>query len=138
MDNGQGGSIGRPIGSLDVVQQVARSIGADRKLRQCPQMHEACVADAKATEHGHLPGRGNRQYFGFGKSKVAGIGGIRGTDEDCLWTALPGGGVDGRAWIGSKTSGRKDSAAKGQFAKGWHNTVSPLLTYRVCNHHREK
>ena len=68
VDNGQRVAIRDPVGLFDVVQQVAGSICADGKLSHRADTREAIVADAKATQHRHLPVGRNRQDLGCRKS----------------------------------------------------------------------
>ena len=84
VDYGEGVSIGRPIRSFNIVQQVARSVRADGNLSQRSAMGEMIGTDVKAAQHCHLSRCRNGQYFGLRQAEIAGFGRIRRADKDCF------------------------------------------------------
>src|SRR5581483_1013852 len=106
-----------PIRSLHIVQQVAWSVRADRKLSQRANMGEVIVAQAKAAHYGHLPRGGNGQHLCSGESKIAGFGGIRRADINSFRTSLPSSAVDRRAWVRGKPRCQQGATTETQFTK---------------------
>ena len=89
MCHSQRRAVRRPIRLLDIAEQVARSIRADRKLSQGSNMQERIVTDPKISQHRHLSGWRNRQHFCIYEAKIAGLRRIGRTDEDRLRIPLP-------------------------------------------------
>src|SRR5438874_8466663 len=113
MDNRQRLAIGGPVGFLDVVQQIARSIGADGELSQRTNVRESRVAEAKAMQYRHLTCRRNCHYFRLRESQIARLGRIWRADKDRLRIAFPSSAIDGRARVRSKPGCHQGAAPEG-------------------------
>src|SRR6266567_2878939 len=74
VNHGECFSTGCPIRSLNIVQQVSRSIRADGNLSQRSAMREMISTDDEAPQHRQLSRSRDRQHLRFWEGKVAGFG----------------------------------------------------------------
>src|ERR1700679_839632 len=137
-DNGQLRTIWRPVGPLNVFQNLTRRSAAERHARQRAAIDLRLGLPA-AQQDRHLSGGRNRQNFSARNSHRAGFRRTESRAENFYRTSLPSRAVDNRLAVGSEPRHANCAAAIGQQMIGGRYDNAGMMQQKKCdNGYRRK